>query len=338
MKSTIASLRSLTLPFGATSGMRIELDGVNGEIRIYDVDGDLLIKIEGEFGFQGFDSSGNVRIRVSSPFGGAYSAIQFWTAQLDETHQGLISVADFAASNRMVLSPGQQGSKGNLEWTLMSTPNDNSVPALLQAVGLTLDDPASPRPIIDLTGAATPAETQYPHTVVYDLYQGLPDTFGFEPLKVHNYARGSKEEWLGISTTDVNIATVGVWRTVVQVTPVSCLAGRLYEVKFDGGDNVFFSGSGFAAGDAVRFRLTKDGNSMGTSKLLQSNFAASARFPMPSLAGYFSPSVDGDYTLRCEVQRVAGAATVTIQALTGPLASQFNLAIKDIGETANPLN
>jgi hypothetical protein len=42
VKSTIASLRSLTLPFGATSGGRIVLDGVNGRIEVYDSDGQLI--------------------------------------------------------------------------------------------------------------------------------------------------------------------------------------------------------------------------------------------------------------------------------------------------------
>lgn len=36
MKSFIAALRSLVLPFGATSGPRIVLDGVNGSIQVYD--------------------------------------------------------------------------------------------------------------------------------------------------------------------------------------------------------------------------------------------------------------------------------------------------------------
>ncbi len=36
MKSLIAALRSLTLPFGRTSGARIVLDGVNGQILFYD--------------------------------------------------------------------------------------------------------------------------------------------------------------------------------------------------------------------------------------------------------------------------------------------------------------
>jgi microcystin-dependent protein len=53
LKSLIASLRSLTLPFGATSGTRIVLDGVNGVIQIYD-ENNLL---RGEIGIVGGDES-----------------------------------------------------------------------------------------------------------------------------------------------------------------------------------------------------------------------------------------------------------------------------------------
>src|SRR5262245_9942868 len=45
MRDIIATLRTLTLPFGATSGKRIVLDGVNGTITVYDADGDIRIRL-----------------------------------------------------------------------------------------------------------------------------------------------------------------------------------------------------------------------------------------------------------------------------------------------------
>lgn len=45
MKSFIAALRSLVLPFGALSGARIVLDGVNGQIQVYDSSNTLIISI-----------------------------------------------------------------------------------------------------------------------------------------------------------------------------------------------------------------------------------------------------------------------------------------------------
>jgi len=47
VKSLIASLRSLVLPWGRTSGPRIVLDGVNGEILLYNATNDLVYRIAG---------------------------------------------------------------------------------------------------------------------------------------------------------------------------------------------------------------------------------------------------------------------------------------------------
>lgn len=47
MRSILASLRTLVLPFGATSGRRLILDGVNGAIEAYDAANRLRIKIGG---------------------------------------------------------------------------------------------------------------------------------------------------------------------------------------------------------------------------------------------------------------------------------------------------
>lgn len=46
MKSFIAALRSLVLPYGRTTGPRIVLDGVNGRIEVYDAGDDLVYLID----------------------------------------------------------------------------------------------------------------------------------------------------------------------------------------------------------------------------------------------------------------------------------------------------
>ena len=136
MRSAIASLRSLTLPYGSTSGQRIVLDGVNGTISVYDENGDLLIQMSPE-GFAVFDADGNPRVTMGTLFEAAYSVISFWSAAFEESTQGLLSLTDYGKQNRMVLAPGQQSSKGSLEITLLSTAYDNSNPSMIQAVGLT---------------------------------------------------------------------------------------------------------------------------------------------------------------------------------------------------------
>jgi hypothetical protein len=52
MKSFFAALRSLVLPYGATSGSRIVLDGVNGKITVYNSAGTAIGIIDGTFGIQ----------------------------------------------------------------------------------------------------------------------------------------------------------------------------------------------------------------------------------------------------------------------------------------------
>lgn len=52
MKSFIAALRSLVLPFGATSGQRIVLDGVNGRIAVYNAAGTQIGILDGTTGFK----------------------------------------------------------------------------------------------------------------------------------------------------------------------------------------------------------------------------------------------------------------------------------------------
>lgn len=47
MQDPIALLQSLTLPAGATTGQRIELDGTTGEIRFYSAAGNLVLQLDG---------------------------------------------------------------------------------------------------------------------------------------------------------------------------------------------------------------------------------------------------------------------------------------------------
>ncbi len=47
MQDPIALLQSLTLPAGATTGARIELDGTTGEIRFYSTAGNLVLQLDG---------------------------------------------------------------------------------------------------------------------------------------------------------------------------------------------------------------------------------------------------------------------------------------------------
>jgi hypothetical protein len=322
VKSTIASLRSLTLPFGATSGQRIELDGVNGEIRIYDVDGELLLTLEGEFGFQGYDTSENVRIRVSSPLGGAYSAIQMWTATPEETSQALISVADFVSTNRMVITPGQVSSKGNIELTSMSAAHDDTKPAMIQMVCISLDDPGNLRPIIYLTGAAAPSEATQLHTIVYDLFYGTPTTYGVPPTKLGFYPRGVLA--FASINADSNTSSAGTLFgiTGLSVSNVPLKDGHYYRITCQ-----YHGMRTTVAGDDVQLYIRSGGVTLtGNGR----NDIPSANTPMwGGSFAYIDGPISGDqtksYSISC--QRLAGTGSVGIGALDNPAF----IMVEDLG-------
>lgn len=169
MRSFIAALRSLTLPFGSSTGERIELDGVNGEIRIYDASNNLLITINGEDGFTVYDATEYPRVQMGSPLAGAYSAVQMLSHHAWESDRSVFSLDGFGKRNRIVIAPGELNNTGSVEWTILSNSHDNTSTAMLQAVCLSLDALAG-RPVVDLTGAAAPAEAQQLWTIVYKLF------------------------------------------------------------------------------------------------------------------------------------------------------------------------
>jgi hypothetical protein len=69
MKSFIAALRTLVLPFGATSGTRIVLDGVNGVIQVYNAADELIALID-EDGLWAIEADGSfVLMTNNGPFG-----------------------------------------------------------------------------------------------------------------------------------------------------------------------------------------------------------------------------------------------------------------------------
>jgi hypothetical protein len=338
MKSAIASLRSLTLPFGATEGSRIVLDGINGEIRIYDSNDDLLMKLDNE-GLQIFDGDGNLRMWLAIPGGlnAAYSIMEWYTTREDQSLPGFISVYDTAARNRMVISPGENG-RGNMEWTLMPEDADILKEAMIQAVCYTLDHANNLRPTIDLTGASSQAGKE-PYTVVYDLWYGTPNSFGSTPTFLKSAGRGQ----VGFQTNsnDVVVPTVvGDAVTLVGVGNIDVIAGRRYKVLMAGGHSLLSGGSGFAVGDYWEFTLERAVSGSGVYAQLpgvpitirvRANVAAAARWPFPVLTGYYEPAGSASIDFRARIIRGNGAGTVTALASCNAGTSPFSLSIEDVG-------
>lgn len=76
MRSIIAALRTLVLPYGQTSGQRIVLDGVNGKIQIYDGSNRLVSEIDAT----GIEITGSNGTSIEMDPNGAYPSIQLWNS------------------------------------------------------------------------------------------------------------------------------------------------------------------------------------------------------------------------------------------------------------------
>lgn len=80
MRSAFAAiLTGFTLPFGRTSGRRIEFDGPNAEIRV-------------------FDTSNRLRLRISSSLP---SSITFFTGDVNEADGGTVSALVFSSGGEL---------------------------------------------------------------------------------------------------------------------------------------------------------------------------------------------------------------------------------------------
>lgn len=350
VKSTIASLRALTLPFGATTGERIVLDGVTGKIQIYDDNNILVLELSPDLFNNGtwpgmliYDESGNWRILISPPGSppNDFAAILLSSAAADETNPALVSIDTTTLRNRMVIAPGEQLSHGSMEWCLSTNSKTNSPlsPSLFQVVALTLDA-AAPRPYIDLTGAAAPGEQQRPYVVAYDMQYGTPNaTFHFLPIVEGSYPRGLVA--FGSESNDVTLSTTaGTYVTIVTTGTTAVKAGRRYKCTLGGGHSLITGGSGFAVGDAWEFQIERQVDGGGWAVLpgwpvtgrVRANVAAVTRLIIPQQLGYYDPSVDADTVdFRVRATKFSGAATVTSVAGTNTGASPFTLAVEDVG-------
>lgn len=354
MKSAIASLRSLTLPFGATSGARIVLDGVNGVIRIYDTNGNLALELTpeiltgiyiGEAGFIVYDDAGNHRILMSAPPALGAAGIDLDSgsaAELANGNGGTIAVTDTGglSANFMQIHPGDTG-HGTLRFNLISANSDNSGKSFMQ-VEVTLDI-AALKPYIDLSGTSAPSAQQRPDVIVSDLYYGTPGaSVGIEPTRLGQYPRGIIA--IGENASDVVLSTTaGTFTQIVESDSFDVVAGEIYRVEYTGGDNLLIGGSGFGLSDSWWHKFQRsvgggaygDGAGMTTPKLVaRLESAAGTRKPIPSHTAYYYPAGSASVKVRLVATKAAGAATVTstYTASSGLGTAPHRITVEHIGQ------
>jgi len=183
MKSLIASLRSLTLPFGATSGPRIVLNGVQGRIEVYSDLGNLLITIDDD-GLIVYDADGEQRQKIGSI--SDFSSIVF--RDEDGLNPALITYQSIQPGDdhRTFAIYAPDVGSSTFSRFFLQTPTDLLTPPLLQWDTGFLDS-AGAQPIADLTGFTGDLAAR---TVVHDLWQGESLGGGNAPNVNTSYPRG----------------------------------------------------------------------------------------------------------------------------------------------------
>lgn len=339
MHSAMAALRTLTLPYGATSGQRIILDGTNGTISVYDTNGVLLFTLS-PTGIQVYDTAGNRRFWFAIPggsFPNPYSLLAMNTARSDESRAAIVSLYDTGLRNRMVITPGENG-KGTLEWTLIPAIFDNGFPSMIQAVAASLVDPGNLRPLVDLTGAAAMDEAHRIRTVVYDLWYGTPNGYGEVPTQISSYPRGNIYSNSNVNNITLS-TTANAYTTVIEnAADISLVGGRRYEHIFSGGSNLLAGGSGFTTSDFWTLKLQVSTNSGGSwadvegaAYIARAQVAQSMRYAIPPVIRWYDPPADSSTTrFRWQSSMASGAATVTSSLISGA-ATPFRMLIKDVG-------
>lgn len=319
MKSAVASLRELTLPFGATTGGRIELDGVEGAIRIYDSDGNLMFSITPEFGLQVWDPNGFLRVELTAPLAGAYAALEFISDSGYMTDRSFISQDAFAGiQERMVLCPGEDLNQGTLELLIGANHRDNTSPSWIAAIGPRNSSVSFLRPWVDFSGIGTPNEAQYPYTKVYELYQGPPGSSGPGTNLDGIYGRGildyaeTATPVGGITTTDVDVGL-----------EISWVAKSTHVYKVTAHNNRGLSST--TANDLMRAKIA---DAAGTDQEQANVTAVVANRALPYTVVEFISGTSGTLTRKVQAVRGAGAGTIVHDAAAGSLA---RLWVEDLG-------
>ena len=331
MKSMIASLRSLTLPFGATEGQRIELDGINGEIRVYDTDGDLLIKIDGEFGFEGYDPEGDLRVRLSTPLLGQYSSVKLWTSDANEQTPATIShnTSTLGQRARTDYTPGDYG-KGCLGLHLFASSANDVQPSLIQVSGDSLiNQGATTQPYIDLTGADIDVAAMALRTVVNDLFYGSQNGLGNLPTVAGNYPRGIIAKVR--RTTDLTFGTTTSQDyQAMQLPACTLISGRRYKLSFFWRSLAY----GTAAAPVIIAARFKNLSSTQRCETLVEVDGGSGREGgiCETIIDCPSEIASGSHTFEAVFSRVTGSGTILANASgTTPMYC----AVEDVGGTSN---
>lgn len=146
MKSALAAIRSLVLPYGAISGTRIILDGVNGRIDVYDATNQLVARLDGDGLFIETDDG---YISLSEALGLLVNADTGSYVRTFTLPAGTLTGGGAAQAYQPADVPGRAYLPGYVFANSFATQND--APAL-QLQSPQLDSPVRPQALIILLG------------------------------------------------------------------------------------------------------------------------------------------------------------------------------------------
>jgi hypothetical protein len=337
MKSTIASLRELTLPFGATSGGRIVLDGTNGTILMYDTNGDLFMLIEPTLGLVFVDPDLDTRLAIGAESGN-YTVITFRDSNGDNPARLYYGAIPGSNNYRHVtLSSPEVGVTPFFQRLLMTTPypSGNLTDNPLFQVDTGFLNPSGAQPIIDLTGFSDPALEAI--VAVGDIKLAASQGAGNAPVLGGSYPRGIIV--YAETNSDINFSlTTNAQTTLIETAAVNITAGRHYKITFTGADNILFGGSGQAIGDTARVRLERGISGVYQALASQVSYrnvtAAANRYPFMPLTWDYTPTGNATVSWRVRGTRTVGAGTVQVSMANDGGNNMTQLFVEDMGDAA----
>jgi hypothetical protein len=328
MRSFIAALRTLILPFGPIANARIILDGVNGRISVFDNAGHLLMTFDST-GVKVFDLAGNVRERIGIP--GAFSSISLFTADSHEIGAGIVSASTTGGpidGARILFQSPDMGS-GFLQQNIISPIGVTNSPMWQFITGFL--SAALLQPIIDLCGDS--AAGKIARVVLDDLWFGSSLGAGNPPNQTRRIGQGlvpgtSSGNLVGTINSSTTVGTVV---DIVALLNVPVRAGFKYRLVFRG--YTFSSANSLAPTNQWEIGIDVDDGSgrvdVGGWKF-NNNTAGDIREGVPTIEGEFTAAADGTIDVRATVTKVVGANISSI-GLVGDATHPMTLRCYHVG-------
>jgi hypothetical protein len=314
MKSFIAALRTLTLPFGAgPNDERIVLNGVDGRIEIYAVGGVLLMTLDDD-GLKVYDSDGDTRGRFGIP--GDFATLSLFNAD----NEAAVISASQGTDYGLLSLQGTDGPKNFPRLLILSPDNTTKNPLFQVDMGILTSDVA--QPIIDLTGF-TRDDARAAIVAVDELVRASNLGGGNAPTLGNSYPRGSmgKIEDASSSAAFSAATTIlsGLNGKVVE-------AGRRYWVHF-----FARTVNQSVALDTFELRIERDagaGFAVISDGAIQLGTAGENIGPINIWASY-DPATDATVDFRVRGERTGGTGTLAVGASA---TSPMYLEIFDAGD------